>query len=64
MNKPAAYSMTMVIVAIFGVFFIYPVAMTLAVAFEDEHGGFTMEHIIGVFRNPVYVEGLWRLGYR
>lgn len=58
-NKPAAYSITTVVVLIFGVFFLYPVGMTLAVAFQGEHGGFTMDYVIGVFSNPVYVEGLW-----
>lgn len=59
MNKPAAYSITTIVVLIFGVFFLYPVGMTLAVAFQGEHGGFTMDYVIGVFSNPVYVEGLW-----
>ncbi|MBT8045266.1 MAG: ABC transporter permease subunit, partial [Verrucomicrobiae bacterium] len=40
-------------------FFLYPVGMTLAVAFQNEQGGFTFDYILGVFSNPVYVEGLW-----
>ncbi len=59
MTKPAAYSITTVVVLIFGVFFLYPVGMTLAVAFQGEDGGFTLDYVIGVFSNPVYVEGLW-----
>ncbi|MFK7912150.1 MAG: ABC transporter permease [Akkermansiaceae bacterium] len=59
MNKPTAYSITTIVVLIFSVFFLYPVGMTLAVAFESEDGGFTMDYVIGVFSNPVYVEGLW-----
>ena len=59
MNKLTAYSITAVVVFLFGVFFIYPVGMTLAVAFEGEDGGFTFDYVISVFRNPVYVEGLW-----
>ncbi|BDS07034.1 ABC transporter permease [Oceaniferula spumae] len=59
MNKTTAYAITAVIVLIFGVFFIYPVAMTLAVAFQGEDGGITMDYILGVFQNPIYVEGLW-----
>lgn len=59
MNKTAAVSITTVVVLIFGVFFLYPVGMTLAVAFENEQGDFTFDYIIGVFSNPVYVEGLW-----
>ncbi|MBK1855556.1 iron ABC transporter permease [Verrucomicrobiaceae bacterium 5K15] len=59
MNKTTAYSITAVVVLIFGVFFVYPVAMTLAVAFEAEDGGFTLDYVFGVFNNPIYMEGLW-----
>jgi len=59
MNKTAAISITTLVVLIFGVFFLYPVGMTLAVAFQNEQGYFTFDYIIGVFSNPVYVEGLW-----
>jgi len=59
MNKTAAVFITTIVVLIFGVFFLYPVGMTLAVAFQNEDGGFTMDYILGVFNNPVYVEGLW-----
>jgi len=59
MNKTTAYIITAIVCLIFGVFFLYPVGMTLAVAFEGEDGSFTMDYIIGVFDNPVYMEGLW-----
>lgn len=59
MNKSVALFITTAIVAIFGVFFLYPVGMTLAVAFIDEDGGFTLDYMLGVFSNPVYREGLW-----
>ncbi len=59
MNKALAIAITTVVVLIFGVFFLYPVGMTLAVAFQAEGGGFTLDYILGVFKNPVYVEGLW-----
>lgn len=59
MNKTTAYAITAIVVLIFGVFFLYPVGMTLAVAFKGEDGGFTMDYILGVFDNPVYMEGLW-----
>jgi len=58
MKKSTAIVITAVVVAIFSVFFLYPVAMTLAVAFKNESGGFTLDYMIGIFRNPVYVEGL------
>ncbi len=59
MNRKIAILITSIVVAIFGVFFLYPVGMTLAVAFRNEDGGFTLDYVLGVFRNPVYVEGLW-----
>ena len=59
MNKKTAYIITAIVVFIFGIFFLYPVGMTLAVAFRGEDGGFTMDYILGVFGNPVYMEGLW-----
>lgn len=59
MNRKIAILITTIVVAIFGVFFLYPVGMTLAVAFQNEDGGFTLDYVLGVFRNPVYVEGLW-----
>ncbi len=59
MNKTLAVTITAAVVLIFGVFFLYPVGMTLAVAFKDTDGSFTLAYILGVFRNPVYLEGLW-----
>ncbi|WP_319609281.1 iron ABC transporter permease [Oceaniferula marina] len=59
MNRSVASLITVIIVALFGVFFLYPVGMTLAVAFRNQDGGFTLDYLIGVFRNPVYLEGLW-----
>lgn len=59
MNRSIAIFITAAIVAIFSVFFLYPVGMTLAVAFKNENGGFTLDYLIGVFHNPVYREGLW-----
>lgn len=59
MKKTHAISITAVIVLLFGLFFIYPVLMTLTVAFENEQGNFTLDYLLQVFGNPVYVEGLW-----
>lgn len=59
MKRPVAILITTVVVAIFAVFFLYPVGMTLAVAFQSESGSFTLDYLFGVFQNPVYVEGLW-----
>ncbi len=43
--------------AFFAVFFVYPIAQTLRVAFFVGHN-FTLTYVAEVFRNPVYVEGL------
>jgi iron(III) transport system permease protein len=43
----------------FACFFVAPIWSTLKVAFADAHGGFTMDHIADVFRNPIYRQGLW-----
>ena len=59
MSRRIAILITSVVVALFGVFFLYPVGMTLARAFQSDTGGFTWDYIFGVFRNPVYMEGLW-----
>ena len=44
--------------AVFGAFFVYPIAQTLAGAFFDADNQFTLAYVSEVFRNPVYVEGL------
>lgn len=59
MNRTLAYTITLIVTAIFGYFFIYPVASTLQVAFQDPNGGFTFKFIINAFVNPIYLEGLW-----
>lgn len=59
MNRLTAILITSIVVAIFSAFFLYPVAMTLGIAFRDSDGGFTFDYMIGAFNNPIYVEGLW-----
>lgn len=59
MKKSVAIVTTAVLVSIFAVFFVYPVAMTLAVAFKNSDGGFTFDYMRGALGNPVYLEGLW-----
>lgn len=43
----------------FACFFLMPIWSTLEVAFVSTKGGFTLEYVWEVFRNPVYREGLW-----
>jgi iron(III) transport system permease protein len=42
----------------FLLFFMLPIWGTLRMAFIDAQGGFTLDFVIEVFRNPVYREGL------
>ena len=40
------------------VFFVYPIFNTVVEAFKTPDGGITLDYVLEVFRNPVYVEGL------
>ena len=46
-------------IVFFGFFFVWPIAETLRGAFIGADGRFTFDYINEVFRNPIYVEGLW-----
>ncbi|MEN8756718.1 MAG: ABC transporter permease [Akkermansiaceae bacterium] len=59
MNKNLAYALTITVSLFFAVFFLYPAAMVLKEAFYAEGKGFTFGFVMEVFKNPVYVEGLW-----
>lgn len=43
----------------FALFFIWPIFETLRGAFVGSDGRFTFDYILEVFRNPIYLEGLW-----
>jgi len=43
----------------FAFFFVWPVAETLQGAFVGSDGRFTFDYFTEVFRNPIYLEGLW-----
>jgi len=49
---------TLVVCALFAVFFIYPAGMVVGRAVEGADG-FTLGFFAAVFENPVYREGLW-----
>ena len=42
-----------------GLFFLWPIGVTLREAFVRPDKGFTLEFVGEIFRNPVYMEGLW-----
>jgi iron(III) transport system permease protein len=43
----------------FALFFLWPIAETVRGAFVGVDGRFTLDYIAEVFRNPLYLEGLW-----
>lgn len=46
------------LLAIFAVFLIYPIGLTVAGGFKARDGGVTLHHILTVFRDPALREGL------
>ena len=59
MNRGAALTVTLLVTALFAVFFLYPAFSVIGEAFRTPDGNFTLDFVYGVFRNPVYREGLW-----
>ena len=63
MKRGTALLITLIVTAVFAVFFIYPAWMVVRQAFETTdksgHSHFTLEFITTVFKNPVYREGMW-----
>ncbi|MBE2203265.1 MAG: iron ABC transporter permease [Chthoniobacterales bacterium] len=43
----------------FALFFVWPIFGTLQGAFVGSDGRWTLDYIAEVFRNPIYLEGLW-----
>ncbi|MEI6175829.1 MAG: iron ABC transporter permease [Verrucomicrobiota bacterium] len=58
MKRGPAIFITVVVCALFAVFFIYPAGMVVKQAFEGKDG-FTLQYFSVVFNNPIYREGLW-----
>ncbi len=58
MKRRPAIFITILVCALFAVFFIYPAGMVVKQAFEGPTG-FTLEFFAAVFKNPIYREGLW-----
>ena len=59
MSNQTAKLVFLVTGVFFALFFIWPIAETIRGAFVDSDGYFTLEYIVEVFRNPIYIEGLW-----
>jgi len=62
MNRKLAWGITLGVVALFAVFFLYPAGMVVKQAFEGTGPGgekvWTLDFIGSVFSNPIYREGL------
>ncbi|MEM1422831.1 MAG: iron ABC transporter permease [Planctomycetota bacterium] len=55
------YALLGLLFAVFGAFLIYPIGLTVRVGFAEDiaaKSGFTLEHVLGVFEDPVLREGL------
>ncbi|MBK1792718.1 ABC transporter permease [Persicirhabdus sediminis] len=59
MKNNRAILITAAVIAFFTVFFLFPMVYALQAAFRADGGGFTFKYLLGVFRNPIYLEGLW-----
>jgi iron(III) transport system permease protein len=58
MSRTLSTTVFAVTAAFFACFFVAPIWSTISVAFRDTNGGFTLEFVWEVFRNPLYLEGL------
>lgn len=58
---PRTFSLAVFVVmaAFFAFFFVVPIWTTVHVAFHSSGVGFTLDYIWEVFRNPLFLEGLW-----
>jgi len=63
MNRPALPIGPALVYALTATFFLFffalPIGETLGGAFRQPDGSFTLAYLIEVFRNPIYLEGLW-----
>jgi iron(III) transport system permease protein len=59
MRRSTAWPISIAILGVFCVALVWPLAWVIRGGFLED-GGFTLRFLAGVFRNPVYVEGLIR----
>lgn len=59
MSQSLARIVFLLTAVFFALFFVLPIFETLRGAFVAADGNFTIEYFIEVFRNPIYLEGLW-----
>jgi iron(III) transport system permease protein len=59
MSRPLSIFVYLFTAAFFGCFLLWPIGQTVSGAFFGADGKFTVDYFGEVFRNPIYVEGLW-----
>lgn len=59
MSKPLSIFVFALTAIFFFFFFAWPIGETLRGAFVNPDGSFTVAYLLEVFRNPIYLEGLW-----
>ncbi len=59
MRKGYAWTIMVTVVILFALFFVYPAFTIVGEAFWKKSEGWTFSYIAAVFRDPVYLEGLW-----
>ena len=58
MSRTVSTAVFVAMSVFFACFFVFPIWSTVRVAFESTKGGFTLDYVWEVFRNPLYREGL------
>lgn len=58
MRKSSAWTVFFLTLAVFGVAFIFPLGLVIRNGFFDTNGKLTLGYLVGVFQNPIYLEGL------
>jgi iron(III) transport system permease protein len=59
MSRPLSIAVFALTSLFFFFFFLWPIGETLRGAFVTGSGDVTLDYIFEVFRNPIYLEGLW-----
>ena len=59
MSNHLAKAVFVLTLTFFLLFFLWPIAETIRGAFVGADGRFTLDYVGEVFRNPLYLEGLW-----
>ena len=57
MRRSTAWTIFGIAMAVFGLLFLWPLGRVISGGFWVE-GHFTLEYLQGVFKNPIYAEGL------